>query len=238
MNQEDARSSAARPEIERRWLGRVPYGEALEAQRARREALMAGQASEALWALEHDPVITTGRRAAAGLPDEVWRTTHGVALYETERGGLATWHGPGQLVVYAILDAGGRGHGPRSLVAALEDGLIAWLAGQGAAATRRAGYPGVWVPSSTSPAGLDKIAAVGLHFRRGFTLHGLALNLCPDLRGFDAIVPCGISDASVTSLERVLGRAPGPEEAAAAVLDAVLARILRRDLDAPTRAKY
>ncbi len=220
--------------IELAWLGRVPYREALERQRARREAVLAGEAPEALWALEHDPVVTTGRRPPAGLPDAAWLAARGVELVSTERGGLATWHGPGQLVVYAIIDAGARGMGPRVLVGALEQGLIDWLGARGQAATRREGYPGVWVPSARSPAGLDKIAAIGLHFRRGVSMHGLALNLRPDLSAYGLIVPCGITDASVTSLARQdpeAEAAPSPEVAAASVLSAVRARILEASLD-------
>lgn len=218
--------------LELAWLGRLPYAEALEMQRRRREAVLAGEAAEALWALEHDPVVTTGRRAAAGLPDAAWLAARGVELVVTERGGLATFHGPGQLVVYAIVDAGRRGLGPRRLVEALEQGVIDWLGARGLAAGRREGYPGVWVPSPASPAGLDKIAAVGLHFRRGVSMHGLALNLRTDLRGFSLIVPCGITDASVTRLAEHDPQAPSPEQAAPAVLDAIRGHLLRASLDA------
>lgn len=213
-------------QIEAAWLGRIPYAEALAAQRARREAVLAGQAPETLWALEHDPVITTGRREPAGLPDEAWLAARGVALARTERGGLLTWHGPGQLVVYAIIDAVGRGLGPRALVEALEQGVIDWLVARGQEATRRPGYPGVWLPSPASSAGLDKIAAVGLHFRRGVSMHGLALNLRAERDGFDLIVPCGITDARPLSLHERDPAAPTPAEAAHAVLAAVSARIL------------
>jgi len=223
--------------LERAWLGRVPYGEALDAQRTRREAVMAGRAPEVLWALEHDPVITTGRREPEGLPDAAWLAERGVALFRSERGGLLTWHGPGQLVVYAIVDAAGRGLGPRALVGALEQGVIDWLAARGQEATRRAGYPGVWLPSPDSPAGLDKIAAVGLHFRRGISMHGLALNLRAALDGFALIVPCGIHDARPLSLHERDPLAPSPADAAPAVLDAIAARILAAGLDASATSR-
>lgn len=209
--------------IEHAWLGRVPYGVALEAQRARREAVIAGDAPEVLWALEHDAVITTGRRGVADLPPEAWLTAQGVSLFHVERGGLATWHGPGQLVIYAIVRAAARGLGARGLVTALEDGIIAWIRDQGLEAQRRDGYPGIWVPSS--PASLDKICAIGLHFRQGVSMHGVALNLRPDLAGFGLITPCGILDAGVTSLERALGHAPSPEQAAIPVITAMIAAI-------------
>ena len=214
-------------EIERAWLGRLPYLEALEAQRARRDAIVEGRAHEALWALEHDPVITTGRRPPAGLPDEAALTAQGVALVHTERGGLATWHGPGQLVIYALIDAAGRGLGVKGLVEALEGAVIAWAEAQGVAATRREGFPGVWAPSTSAPAGLDKLCAVGLHFRRGVSMHGLALNLRPSLDAFKLFTPCGVSDAGVTSLLALTGEAPTPREAAFDVMNAIAARIER-----------
>jgi lipoyl(octanoyl) transferase len=160
-----------------------------------------GAAGEAIWLLEHDAVYTTGLRAVdlpSALPAPVVRT---------ERGGLTTWHGPGQLVAYLILDIGDRGGSVKGTLAAVESGVIAWLAAQGLAAGRRSGYPGVWV-------GKDKICAVGMHFRRGVSMHGLALNLSPDLSAFGAIVPCGITDGGVTSFAASCGSAPTPSQAA------------------------
>lgn len=204
--------SAPRPE----WLGALPYHEALRRQRARRDAVLAGEAPEALWLLEHDPpVVTVGRRPAPGNPSAEALAAHGIDFAQTERGGLATWHGPGQLVAYFIVDAVGRKIGVRHMVARVEEAVIDWLAGRGVEAGRRAGYPGVWV-------GTDKICALGFHFRRGVSMHGLALNLCPDLAaGFGRILPCGIEDAGVTSLERIIGERVLPERAWAS-LGAVL----------------
>lgn len=200
------------------WLGRVPYGEALARQRARRRAIAQGHAPEALWLLEHPPVVTTGRRPAPGTPSRAALMAHGVALHATERGGLATYHAPGQLVAYVLVDLGSRGLAVRHLVARLEDAVIAWLASRGVSAGRRAAHPGVWV-------GPDKIAAIGLHVRRGVSLHGLALNLCPDLRGFGLIVPCGIQDGGVTSLAQQQGTAPLPADAAASFAAQLIASI-------------
>lgn len=202
------------------WLGRVPYVEALEAQRARRDAIVDGRAGEAVWLLEHDPVVTTGRRdpglVEAAIPYPVVRT---------ERGGLATYHGPGQLVGYLLLDVGRRGIGVRATVGAIEAGVIRWLADHGVDGVVSDGRPGVWV-------GGAKICAVGLHFRRGVSMHGFALNLTVDPRVYVGFVPCGLADAPVTSLERVIGRSPTPEQAASEVggrvVDAVAQAIAGR----------
>lgn len=193
----------------------MPYVETRAAQEAHRDGVIAGTAPEELWLLEHDPVVTTGRRRVEGLDPE----RLGCDVVATERGGLATWHGPGQLVGYPIVDVGSRGGGVRSTVSALEEGVIRWLAGQGIAAGRRPEHPGVWV-------GRDKICAVGLHFRRGVTLHGFALNLCPDLTVFGRFVPCGITDGGVTSLARLGGPPLAPADAWAGVGAAVRAALV------------
>jgi len=192
------------------WRGRLPYPQALEQQRARRAAIQAGSAPEALWLLEHDPVITLGRRGAEGLapPDQL--AARGVDVVETERGGLATFHGPGQLVAYLLVDAHGRGWGVRRFVVAIEDALIAWLDTLGVSAGRRDGLPGVWV-------GTDKIAALGLHFSRGVSMHGLAVNLTTDLSWFDLFVPCGVTDGGVTSVAKLTGTSPDPKAASEAL---------------------
>lgn len=210
--------------IELAWLGRVEYRDALGRQRARRDAILAGEAPEVLWLLEHDPVVTVGRRPVGDLDPA--RVPYPVVA--TERGGLATFHGPGQLVGYLLLDVGRRGLGVRRTVHAVEEGLIRWLSGQGVAASRRDGHPGVWVPAP-----LAKIAAVGMHFRRGVSMHGFALNLCVDLAAFDTFVPCGVSDAGVTSLAACGGPTWSPEEVAATVGSAVVAALV--DAEDPGR---
>ena len=202
-----------------RWLGRVPYRQALQAQRTRRAAIIAGEAAEAIWLLEHDPVVTHGRRAAPGTPSPQALAALGVDFLQTERGGLATWHGPGQLVAYLLIATQRRRIRVRELVCAAESGVIDWLAAQGVAAARRTGRPGVWV-------GRDKICAIGLHFSRGVSMHGVALNLCPDLSGFGLITPCGITDGGVTSLAKLIGTSPTPEQAAPS-LGAALCAALR-----------
>ena len=199
------------------WRGRVPYRRALAEQRERRQAILNGQADEVVWLLEHDPVITTGRRPADGIAGDAVLAARGIERVQTERGGLATYHGPGQLVAYLLLDAPRRGWGVRRLVQAIEDVLIGFVGDLGVVAGRRAGAPGVWV-------GDDKIAALGLHFRKGVSMHGLALNICPDLSAYGLFVPCGIADAGVTSLAR-LGV---PEAVSGADLGGLAAELGRR----------
>lgn len=201
--------------VEVAWLGRVPYLDALTRQRVRRDRVIDGSAPEAFWLLEHDPVITTGRRGVDDLPDADTLRRRGLQIVHTERGGLATWHGPGQLVGYLVLDLARHGLKVRTMVHGLEQGIIDWLAARDVPAARRDGYPGVWV-------GRDKVCAVGLHFRHGVSLHGFALNLVNDLDGFQWITPCGITDGGVTTLARRVPDAPRPEDAAPSVARAVL----------------
>ncbi len=202
------------------WLGRVRYEEGLERQRAHRARVIAGVADEAIWLLEHDSVITTGRRPVDGLPTLAAQEAAGIRVVRTERGGLATWHGPGQIVAYAILNAWDRGLGARGTICALEAGVISTLASMGIQSARRTGYPGVWV-------GTDKICAVGMHFSRGVSMHGIALNLDPDPAGFGLILPCGIRDGGVTSVARLTGAAPTPYEAAPTLGQALQQAIAR-----------
>lgn len=175
------------------WLGRQPYAEVLERQRRYRLAVIERGAPEVIWLLEHDPVITTGRRPVPDLPSPSVLAARGIELARTERGGLATYHCPGQLVAYAIVDCWTRGMGARGAVYALEQAVIDWLATLNLAATRRNGWPGVWI-------GDHKICAIGMHFKQGISMHGLALNISNSLDGFSLITPCGIQDAGVTRL--------------------------------------
>ena len=199
------------------WLGRLEYRWALRLQRGRRRGVLQGSAPEAIWLLEHEPVITLGRRG--GQVEASPRRP----VVQVERGGLATWHGPGQLVGYLILDVGRRGGSVKGTVAAVERGIIDWLAVQGVAGARRTGLPGVWV-------GADKVCAVGMHFRRGVTLHGFALNLTCDLSEYEAIVPCGIRDGSVTSVAS-LGQTVGPVFAVSQSVGQCVRRALTNALD-------
>jgi lipoic acid synthetase len=177
-----------------RWLGRVRYDQALVLQRA----LHSTKGADYLLMLEHPDVFTMGVRAdpAHVLVDP---GAVGADLVWADRGGDVTYHGPGQLVVYPVIDVP---RGPGSVPAhvhGIEQAVIDTLSELGVVAGRVASYPGVWVdPDGSSP---RKICAVGVRIVRGRSMHGLALNVHPDLTWFDRIVPCGIADKAVTSLE-------------------------------------
>ena len=203
-----------------RWLGSVPYRDALTLQ----TALHGRAADDYVLLLEHPHVYTLGTTAdpAHVLVDPA---TIGAELVPTDRGGDVTYHGPGQLVGYPILTLPEWRDGQRDVVAyvrALEDVLLAALAALGVGARRDDRYTGVWV-------GDDKIAAIGVKVARGRTRHGFALNVEPDLAMFGAIVPCGIRERGVTSIAQVLGagsdtRVPGMREVVDAVVDAFATR--------------
>ena len=189
--------------IEVRRLGTVPYAEALELQRQLVERRKAGQIPDQLLLLQHPPVITLGVKARSDrshvLASEDSLSMRGVEVFESGRGGDVTFHGPGQIVGYPILDLRPDRCDVHKYVRDLEEVLIRTLASFGLAAERSSGLTGVWV-------GRDKIAAIGVRIARWITSHGFALNVNTDLSHFDLIVPCGIRDRCVTSLERVLGR--------------------------------
>jgi lipoyl(octanoyl) transferase len=188
-----------------RWLGRVPFPVANQAQRDRRAAILAGRAASEIWLLEHEPVYTTGLRGDPALDGRELPAPR----FAIDRGGLTTWHGPGQLVAWPVVDVAGRGGSVKGTVHAMESAVIATLGALGVSAHTRPGLPGVWTTAG-------KIGAVGVHFRRGVVNHGLALNLDPDLSWFDAITPCGLPDP-VTSVARILGEAPTPAALAPAL---------------------
>jgi len=210
-------------------LGSVPYERAWEWQRETATALRDGRGLEALALLQHPPVYTLGRRTRPQhlLVDASTLQARGASVIEVDRGGDVTFHGPGQLVAYPILGLRRRGVGPVEYVRALESVVIAALARFGVLGERVPGRPGVW-------AGGDKIAAIGVRVQGGVTTHGFALNVDTDLRWFDAIVPCGLADVSVTSMARVLSQAPAMARVEDAVADAFAAvfRSALREADA------
>ena len=180
------------------WLGRMNYEVCLERQRARRDAVIHGAAQEVVWLVEHPRTITVGRRPAPGTPSREALAELGIDFAKVERGGLATWHGPGQLVAYPIVSLTRRGFTVRGYVHRLEQVIIDWLDAMHVQAARKSGLPGVWV-------GDAKIAALGVHIRRGVSIHGVAVNIAPDLRDYSCIVPCGLEGLGVTSLAEVVG---------------------------------
>jgi lipoyl(octanoyl) transferase len=177
--------------------GLVDYQKAWEVQRTIHQEVADGIRPNTLLLLEHPSVYTAGRRT-----DDSERPTDGTPVIDVDRGGRITWHGPGQLVGYPIVKL----LKPTELVGfvrAIEAALINVSADLGITAVRVAGRSGVWIQDSQ---GDRKIAAIGIRVAKGVTMHGFALNVNPDLSAFRSIVPCGISDADVTSLEIELGR--------------------------------
>jgi len=197
--------------IEYLYLGRVPYDEALRIQADVAALRLAGLIDNTLLLLEHPPVLTLGRNASRAniLASDELLSSRGVTLHEINRGGDVTYHGPGQLVGYPIFDlrslqnsSGGR-LGPVDFVRMMEEALIRLCGVYGVRAGRIAGLTGVWCglhEAEPGPPGERKIGAIGIHVSRGITSHGFAFNVTTDLRDFQLINPCGITDKPVTSL--------------------------------------
>ena len=181
--------------------GLAPYAETLAAMEARAAAIAEGTAPEALWFLEHPPLYTAGTSAKVEDLVDPGR----FPVFPAGRGGQYTYHGPGQRVVYVMLDLGRRERDVRQFVCALEAWVIGTLAEFNVKAERRTGRVGVWVTRPERP-GLngqpaeDKIAAIGIRLRRWVSFHGISINVEPDLSHFGGIVPCGIREHGVTSL--------------------------------------
>ncbi len=197
-----------------RRLGEVPYAVALEEMRAF-TAQRGPDTADELWLLEHPPVYTLGLAADPAFGP---RAANGVPVVQVERGGQITYHGPGQVVIYTLIDLARRGVKVREFVALLEQSVIDLLEEQGVAAVRRRGAPGVY-------AGGAKVAALGIRVTRGRAFHGLALNVDMDLLPFSSIDPCGFPGLAVTQT-RDLGIRAGADE-----LGARLAAILAEKLE-------
>lgn len=202
--------------------GLVPYEEARELQRALEARRQRGEIADVLLLIEHPPVYTRGRRSQ---PQELpmgaaWYEAQGIEVRDTDRGGLVTYHGPGQLVAYPIVHLGPYGDDVHRYVRGLERVMIEALGAHGVSAKTIEGLTGVWVeqprrrdentpirreivPSAQGEA--RKIGSIGLHVSRGVTTHGLAVNVNNDLQPFEWVVPCGIEGVAMTSLSRELG---------------------------------
>jgi lipoyl(octanoyl) transferase len=203
------------------YLGHVGYDDGLRLQAEVAELRLEGRVQNVLLLLEHPPVLTLGRNAKREnvLASDELLASRGVTLHEINRGGDVTYHGPGQLVGYPIFDlrslknaSGGR-LGPVDFVRMMEEALIRLCGVYGVRAGRVAGLTGVWCGDARE----RKIGAIGIHVARGITSHGFAFNVRTDLRDFQLINPCGITDRTVTSLDREVAHAdslPGLEEIA------------------------
>lgn len=176
--------------------GLIDYEKAWQVQRTIHSEVAEGSRPNTLLLLEHPSVYTAGRRT---LDSE--KPQDGTPVIDVDRGGKITWHGPGQLVGYPIVKLS-QPHELVGFVREIERGLIHVCADLGIDATCVAGRSGVWVQDAQ---GDRKIAAIGIRVSKGVTMHGFALNICPDLNAFDKIIPCGIADADVTSISRELG---------------------------------
>jgi lipoyl(octanoyl) transferase len=207
----------SRPPLTPRWLGRIAFGDALALQEQTVAKKRADQSlGDELLLLEHEPVYTIGRtpdqsslRGAGHLPHP---------LFPINRGGQATYHGPGQLIGYPIIDLRNCGQDLHRYLRWLEELLVETLATIGIAATTRPGLTGVWVENR-------KIASIGVGVRHWITMHGFALNVCGDLAPFDQIVPCGISNVTMTSIEKETGRQDSVMEVASWVSEVASRRI-------------
>lgn len=217
------------------WLGRMGYLEAAALQHDLVEARKVGGIPDTFLFLEHPPLITLGRASHAEhvLAPEALLKGRGVEVWETTRGGDVTYHGPGQLVGYGIVDLKQHGRDVGRYLRLLEEALIALLGRHGLLGSRRAGLTGVWL-------GEAKVCAMGVRVDHWVTSHGFALNVGPDLSHFDLIVPCGIKGYGVTSIEGASGRSPALEDLAADAADE-LAKVFGWSLEpgdagAPARA--
>jgi lipoyl(octanoyl) transferase len=211
-----------------RWLGRMKFADALELQKeiVAKKRVDRGAADELLL-LEHEPVYTIGRTpdkssllGGAHLP---------YPLFAINRGGQATYHGPGQLIGYPIVDLERCGQDLHKYIRWLERVLIELLANYEIIATQRAGLTGVWI-------GHSKIASIGVGVRHWITMHGFALNVCGDLTPFNYIVPCGISNVSMTSMELETGKRVSVVDVAAVFRKLALGRISDLRVDLPVSA--
>ena len=180
-------------------LGTEEYGQVFELQKQLNYARRNGTIPDIVIFLEHHPCFTVGRHGGFDhiLVSNQFLEGQGIRIYETDRGGDITYHGPGQLVCYPILDLNGFGRDVHLYAHRMEDTLIRTLKEFGITAGRKKEYPGVWVESA-------KIAAEGIGVQHWVTMHGVSLNVCPDLNHFSLIIPCGISTLGVTSMKKIL----------------------------------
>ncbi|HAI11038.1 MAG TPA: octanoyltransferase [Phycisphaerales bacterium] len=189
-------------------MGRMPYAQAWEQQVQFHQKVLDNELSGAILLVEHPPVITLSHRKTVPgnlLADAEKLTALGIDIQPTNRGGDITYHGPGQLVAYPILRLKTYDLTVSSYMRLLEELVIRTLQAFGITGSRESGKTGVWVQRTDEQQPTEKICAMGVRLKRGISLHGLALNVAPDMSHFDTIIPCGIADRSVTSLKQCLG---------------------------------
>ena len=213
-------------------LGRVEYGAAYALQRHLAAERDADRVPDVLLLVEHPPVITLGRRGSRDhiYADDAWLAREGIAVHQTNRGGLVTYHGPGQIVGYPISRLRELAGDAPTYVHKLEETIIRALADFGIAAEREPRNRGVFARGG-------KIAAIGVAVTHGVTMHGFALNVRPNLAHFELINPCGLADRGVTSIERLLGSTIDPIDAARA-LTFHFERVFERTLQPPPAARW
>lgn len=209
-----------------RILGRVLYSAGLRMQQAMAEYIMDGTPPDQVLILEHNPVFTLGRNATREdiHVNDAFLEERGVEVFQTDRGGQVTYHGPGQVVAYPICNLKGPRQDLGRFVRGLEEAMIRTAADFGVIADRLKGFPGVWVET---PRGFEKLGALGIHLKRWIPTHGIAFNVDPDLTHFRWITPCGITDKGVCSLGSLLGEAAPTWNQAAECLQTHITEILR-----------
>jgi len=174
----------------------IPYQNALELMEDRVQKIIEGKEPEMIWFLEHPPIYTLG---TSSQPEDTLNN-NSIPILKTNRGGRSTYHGPGQRVVYLMLDLRNRGQDIRKLVWMLEEWTIQSLNLLGVKSERKKGKIGIWTVDGENP---EKIAAMGLRIRKWVTFHGISINITPDLEDFKGIIPCGIREHGVTSLQQL-----------------------------------
>ncbi len=207
-----------------RRLGRVSYEAGLRMQQALALGVREGRLPDQVLVLEHPPVFTLGRNATRRdiHVNDAFLQERGVEVFETDRGGQVTYHGPGQLVVYPICNLGDGRKDLGRFVRGLEEAMIRTAGDFGVTAERLEGYPGIWV---NTPRGWEKLGALGIHLKRWITTHGIAFNVAPEMHHFRWITPCGITDKGVCSLSSLRGEAAPTWNQAAERMETHLAEV-------------
>ena len=197
-----------KPELEVFRLGRISYGDSMKLMQERFEARLRGEVADAIFLLEHEPVLTLGRSADESniLIDRKRLAEQGVEVYHSGRGGDVTYHGPGQLVGYPVIELPKERRDVRKYVHDIEELMIRVIAEYGIRGGRLDGKIGTWIDENR------KIGAIGVRLSKWVTSHGFALNVSTDMQGFELIIPCGLKDLGVTSIERESGQAPSMKE--------------------------